>query len=261
MNKILVLFIAGIMTVSCIHTSAEKQKNNPKNTDLIKLNLSGAVKSVEEITYQSDSNGQAAEMDSCCIQTSYFDENGYLVLQVSKNSRGMMKDEILASYYPGGQAKEFITLSAGKKKNRLLLQIDKNGKYNGAQSFDSSGKLEGIYTDLEENEYGAITKGVFRKPDSSIRYSFLSLYDKAYFKNGYQLDSNGKEINYSEYIPDEKGNTIEYISRETVQGSTIRKRKTYSYGSFDEKGNWTLRTVYDENGKAVKIVKRNIYYY
>jgi hypothetical protein len=44
-------------------------------------------------------------------------------------------------------------------------------------------------------------------------------------------------------------------------GKTKTEKKTYKYDHYDEKGNWTQRTAYDDKGKPTKVVKRSFTYY
>ena len=51
-------------------------------------------------------------------------------------------------------------------------------------------------------------------------------------------------------------------STTTVTKDTSKTEKfSYKYDSYDDKGNWTQRTSYNEKGKPVKVIKRTISYY
>ncbi|MBL0358351.1 MAG: hypothetical protein IPP72_16430 [Chitinophagaceae bacterium] len=58
------------------------------------------------------------------------------------------------------------------------IEINKDGKYSGARNIDSTGKLASFYTDLTEDEYGSVTAGTERNPDSSVKSSFAAEYNK-----------------------------------------------------------------------------------
>ena len=70
---------------------------------------------------------------------------------------------------------------------------------------------------------------------------------------------SGKETYSSKIKLDDKNNVIENATKEVTKDSTTNKTTKYRYDSYDDTGNWTQRTEMDENGKPVKIVKKNHY--
>lgn len=258
MKKIVWTLCAGFFLIAC--KDKKQETEGPKNTDLISQNLKGSVESLEETPYKTDSTGKIGDMDTCCTNIQEFDEKGYNPKYYNKDSKGNNKEEGTYIRYDGGQLKEMVMIANGKKKSSLSVQIDKDGKYNGAQSYDSAGKMDGYYLDLRENEYGAVTTGKMYKADSTLKYSFNNTYDKAIFMGG-RTDSAGKMIYESKVKVNDKGDQVEMISTNVTKDSTTTKKETYTYESYDEQGNWTQRTMYDDKGKATKIVKRTITYY
>lgn len=259
MKKIVMTLCAGLFLMACNEKKQEAEA--PKNTDLIGQNLKGKVKQTEETPYQVDSTGKIGAMDSCCIEVQEFDEKGYNSSTISRNSLGKITSETTITHYDGGQVKEFVNMADGKKKSSFSIQIDKDGKYSGAQSYDSTGKMDGYYTDLKENEYGAVLEGKQYKPDSTLKSSFISVYDKAIFISGTNTDSSGKEVNTAKIKLNDKRDVIERTNTDVGKDSTTTKVTVYKYDSYDEQDNWTQRTSYDDKGKATKIVKRTITYY
>lgn len=258
MKKIVCIISAGLLVIAC--NNKKQEAEGSKNTDLISQNLKGKVKQIEESPYQADSAGKIGAMDSCCIDVQEFNEKGYNTNSVSRNSAGTIKSETTISHYDGGQVKEFVTMADGKKKNSFSIQIDKDGKYSGAQSYDSTGKMDSYYTDLKENEYGAVTEGKQHKPDSSIKSSFSSVYDKATFISGTNYDSSGKMSGSTKIKLNDKDDAVEVTSTKVMKDSTTTTVTTHKYNSYDDQGNWTQRTTF-EKGKATKIIKRAITYY
>lgn len=258
MKKILWIFSAGLFLLAC--KDKKQEPEGPKNTDLISQNLKGKVQRLEETPYKVDSTGKIGGMDTCCTSIQEFDEKGYNPKYYSKDSKGNTKEEGTYTRYEGGQMKEMVNTANGKKRNSLTVQIDKDGKYSTAQSYDSTGKMDGYYLDLKENEYGAVTGGKMYNTDSTLKYSFNSDYDKAILM-GSRTDSAGKLLYESKMKVNDKGDAVEMNSTTVTKDSTIHKKETYTYDSSDEQGNWTQRTTYDDKGKATKIVKRTITYY
>ena len=257
MNRIFWLLIVGLLFVAC---NNNKGTDSPKNTDLIIQNLKGMVQRTEETSYKVDSTGKIGAMDSCCASIQEFDAKGYNPKYLSKDNNGITKEEAIYNRYEGGQMKEVVMMTNGKKTSSISIQIGKDGKYISAKSFGADGKMDGYYADLKENEYGSLTGGKFYKTDSTLKYSFTAFFDKA-INIGSQTDSAGKMISENKLKINDKGDVIEMNSTTITKDSTIHKKETYTYDSYDDKGNWTEKTTYNEKGKPVKVVKRTIIYY
>lgn len=258
MRKVILILSAAIFIVAC---KDKEPAEGPKNTDLHAQNLKGNVQVVEETPYKVDSSGKMGAMDTCCIYITEYNEAGYNLKGVTKNSAGVIKSQTSYTQYEGGQAKEMITMADGKKQNSFSIQIDKDGKYSGGQSFDSTGKMDSYYTDLKEDEYGSVTDGVQHKADSTVKASFHSEYVKGLFVGGSTTDSSGKVVNTTKLTLNDKGDVIASTTTNVTKDSTTTKVVTYKYDSYDEQGNWTQRTAFDEKGKATGIIKRTITYY
>ena len=118
------------------------------------------------------------------------------------------------------------------------------------------------YKDLSENEYGEVLKGTEYKPDNTMKSSFENNYDKdGHFIGGSGKDSTGKEIFHSTVKLNDKGDAAEETTMTVTKDSTKNETVTYKYDSYDDQGNWTQRTTYNDKGKPTKIVKRTYTYY
>ena len=259
MKKLLLTLTIGFFLFSC--SNNKKETGAAKNSDWTTQHLKGKVQSYEETSYTPDNSGKIGAMDSCCIDIEQYDKNGYGTTSQSKDSKGNLKSETTVSHYDGGQAKEVVTMSNGKKTNTFSIQINKDGKYSGAQAYDSSGKMTSFYTDLTEDDYGAVTGGIEHKPDSSIRSSFAIENDKGMQVGSTGKDSSGKVTFTFKAELDDKGNMIKSTSTNITKDSTTTKTFTFKYDSYDDQGNWTQRTTYDDKGKATKVAKRTYTYY
>jgi len=77
---------------------------------------------------------------------------------------------------------------------------------------------------------------------------------------GESKDSTGK-VTYSSSVKLNDKNDQEQVTETTVdKDSTKTTVTTYKYDGWDEQGNWTQRTTYDDKGKPTKITKRIITY-
>lgn len=261
MKKISIVFIAALIVFSC----NEKTETTKTNTDWVVDNLKGEVQSVAETPYKVDSTGKIGEMDSCCIEVIDYDSAGNILKITSKDSKGTITREETFTKYPDGLFKEIVNTKDGKVNTRVTIQAE-NGKYSTAQEYDSTGKLTYYYTDINSNEFNQVTSMKRYNADSTLKSSFESSYDKQFFTGQTSKDSSGKEVSKSTAKVDDKGNQVEFSRTSTMKDektqkdSTTTKVTTYTYASYDEKGNWTERTTI-EDGKPTKIIKREFTYY
>ncbi len=259
MRKLFFAITVGALLVSC--SNNKKETEAAKNSDWTSQNLKGNVQSFEETSYTPDSTGKIDAMDSCCIEIQNFDDKGYTKSYQSKDSKGTLKSETTLSHYEGGRAKEVVNMENGKKVNVISIELDKDGKYSAVQVHDSSGKLTNFYTDLKENDYEETTAGTEHKADSSVASSFESDYNKGIQVGSTGKDSSGKvTFTYKAELND-KGDVVKATTTNITKDSTTTKVITYKYDSYDDQGNWTQRTTYNDKGKATKVVKRKYTYY
>ncbi len=254
------------MVVSVIVFSCnESKKEITKNTDWHADNLSGKVEQTTDSTYKTDSTGKAVELDSCCVVSTKYDEKGYSSAYTSANKAGTDKEEGTFTHDDKGLFTGQKFIKNGKQMSSLTVE-NKDGVYSGAQSFDSTNKMDFYYTDITANDYGRITGFKQYKPDSTLKSSMTFNYNNQFLKDQSAKDSVGKETSSYAQTFDDKNHVVESTYKEiktdsTKKDSTITTVTKYSYDTFDDKGNWVQRTEMNEKGKPVKIVKRTITYY
>ena len=86
-------------------------------------------------------------------------------------------------------------------------------------------------------------------------------YDGPNFIGGTATDSTGKTTYTGTVKLDDKGNAVEETTTTLEKGVTKTEVVTYKYDSYDDKGNWTQRTSYNDKGKPTKVVKRIFAFY
>lgn len=241
--------------------TAKKETEVAKNSDWHSQHLKGDVQTVEETSYTPDSTGTVGAMDSCCISTETYDDKGYTISTSKKDSKGTITEDVSLSHFDGGQTKEVKTMKAGKPFSSFMIQIDSAGKYSGAQELDSAGNVKFFYTDLEEDANGGVTTGTRHKADSSYMGTFYNVYTDGMQTGNSFNDSTGKEVYKSVSEMNDKGLISKTTETDTEKDSTTTTVKTFTYDTFDEAGNWTQRTTYNDKGKVTKVVKRNITYF
>lgn len=264
MKKISIVFMAVFFAISC----NEKKDAVTTTPDRVMDNLKGDVHQAIETPYKTDSTGKVGEMDSCCVSVTTYDSAGYFSKYTSKDSKGVVGFEQNISRYENGLFKEITMTDKGKPTGRITIQLDKDGKkYSTAQEYDSVGKVASFYKDFSQNEYNQLTGMKQYKPDSTLKSSQETKYDKYIFLESISRDSAGKEVSKSTVKLDDKNNQIENTTVNTMKSPATQKDSTttkvtkYKYDSYDDQGNWTQRTEWDDKGKAVKVVKREITYY
>ena len=257
MKKISILSMAVLVAFSC----NQKKQELPKNSDVLVDNLKGHVEQTTDTDYKVDSSGKIGEQDSCCIVTAKYDEKGYITGYNSDNKVGIKKEETTFSHYDNGAMKDIKNFKSGNLSSSISIQIDKDGKYSGAEEHDSLNKMKFYYTGFSQNDYGQLTDLKKYNADSTLSATMSNNFDKQIYTGGETKDSVGK-ITFSSTVKlDDKKNVIESDTKNVTKDSTTHKVTKYKYDSFDDKDNWTQRTEMNENSKPVKITKRTITYY
>jgi len=258
--KQILLFLSSIsLLIACNNSTEIKSASLAKNSDITQQNLKEQVKQYEEISYTVDSTG-AGKKDSL-MNINGFDEKGYQAKSFTKDSSGKIHTEQTVTHGENGVFKEMITMSDGKQTFKLVTEYDKDGKYTGGKSYDSTGKQDSYYTDLATNEYGIVYAGKQHFMDGRIKSTWDNKFNGPIYVSGTSTDSTGK-MSYTRSVKvNDKGDPIEEIATTREKDSTKTEKMTYKYDSYDDKGNWTQRTTYNEKGKPSKIIKRTFTYY
>ncbi|HUZ57289.1 MAG TPA: hypothetical protein VMU83_00735 [Hanamia sp.] len=257
MKKIIFLAVTGIIAFSC----NQKKQEYPKNADVLADNLKGNVEQTVTTDYKVDSTGKIGEQDSCCVVTVKYDKKGYITKYSSINKVGTDSDEEAFTHFDNGAMKGIKISKNGNLSLAFSIQIDKDGKYSGAEQYDSTNKMKFYFTNILQNDYGQITDMKKYNADSTFSGSMSNTYNNQINTGGEMKDSLGKVTSTTTLKLDDKNNVIESDTKSVVKDSTTNKVTKYKYDSFDDKGNWTQRTQSDENGKPEKITKREITYY
>lgn len=263
MKKFLFLISSGLFLAACNDqpkTAVASAGSTKKNTDLLSQNLKGRVERIEESTYAADSSGKMGKQDST-ISISEFNEQGYQVKVTTKDLSGQVKEEQAMSHHPNGATREFSRMKNGKTIERWVIDLDSNGKYKKATIYDSTGKMSSYWTNITENEFGQVLSGTQYTTDNRLMSSFTNQYNGPLFIGGSSKDSTGRENYRNANKMDEKGYPMELSTTTINNDSTITETISFKYDSWDEKGNWTQRTEYNDKGKATKINKRTFSYY
>jgi len=228
-------------------------------------NLKGSPTQVESDTYKIDSTGKTGPLDEKNIEK--YDSSGYSVSNVTMNGKDSVKSQTSYTHGADGYMTSMETTGAkNEKKSSLTIQYDGPGKYSGAKSYDSTGKMDVYYTDLTSNSFGMVTGGKGYHPDSTLKMSFVNEFDSVYYVGGSAKDSVGKTTYTGKQTLNDKKDVAKSeemtvtTDPKTKKDSTKTTITTYTYDGWDSHGNWTQQTSINEKGKPIKIVKRIIVY-
>jgi hypothetical protein len=228
-------------------------------------NLRGNPTQVESDTYKIDSTGKMGPLDEKNIEK--YDSSGYSVSSVTMNGKDSVKSQTSYAHGADGYMTSMETTGAkNEKKSSLTVQYDGPGKYSGAKSYDSTGKMDVYYTDLTSNSFGMVTGGKGYHPDSTLKMSFVNEFDSVYYVGGSAKDSVGKTTYTGKQTLNDKKDVAKSeemtvtTDPKTKKDSTKTTVTTYTYDGWDSHGNWTQQTSINEKGKPTKIIKRIILY-
>ena len=255
----LLLFGIAVFTACNNNSKKDTAQEINMNADLLQQNLKGKVKSITETSTNIDSTG-VEKPDSLTTYTS-FDEKGYQTEFLTKDSSGKVVSEQFAERNDSGLVTEFGTKKDGKIVSRVVTDISKDGKYLGGKRYDSTGKQDGYYKDLMQNEYSIVYSGKLYDMNDKVKETFDMKYDKTHFLGGKTTDSTGKTAYEGTAKVNDKGDMTEEDYTYVEDGKSKSEKKTYKYDNYDNKGNWTQRTTYDNKDKRTKVVKRSFMYY
>ena len=258
--KRLIMAAFAVSLISLTSCNSNQQTTEArKNTDLIQQNLKGKVQSFEERTVNLDSAGKMKADSSVAIIN--LNKEGYFTDYTTKDSSGKTTLNQTISHNADGMFSEVKNTKDGKQTYRLVTEADKNGNYTGGKTYDSSGKQDSYYTDLKTNEYGIVYAGKQHFMNGNTKSTFDMKYDGPNFVGGIATDSTGKPSYQGTVKLNDKGDAMEEHSTTREKDSTKTQNLTYKYDGYDDKGNWTQRTTYNDKEKPTVIVKRILTYY
>ena len=255
-------------------------------TDLVKMNLKGKVKSIIEKTYSVTESSNKPQKNKFRDRTVFqFDINGNMIEKSIYNEKNDLNTKFSVQFDQNGKIKETTDYQSYKDfdeypypkegiTNKETYEYDGNGKLikkitsganvipNGSSGF--GGYLE-KYEEIYAYEYD--TKGNLIQEISADNTTTEDSMDKYNGKTTYRYDDNGNKtemaaINLDNgefrdkatFLYDSKNNLIEecYFN---LDGS-IRRKQCYKY---DEKNNLVEKSDYNSVTKVLNIIETSSY--
>jgi hypothetical protein len=222
-------------------------------TDLEQANIKGHLKKLITETYELDSLGHMGKLMSERIEM--FDELGYTITDTAKDF--IERNEVVnfLNYNKNGSLASLITFENGKKQSKMSLKYN-NDKCISVNIYDSNDKLETYYDNISQTKYGLLSSLNSHDANGRLTMSFVNEYDSIYQIGAIAKNSIGKlkskvRISLTSKMDQENMLEISYF-----KDSSVQKFLSYKYENWDTTGNWIQQTIYDDNGKSIKIVKR-----
>ena len=232
------------------------------NSDWAINHLKGKVKSIEESHYTPDSLGSISAMDSCCTEVEVHNENGFVVKYYETDSDGTVTEETVIEYVEGDEFKSARTTIDGKEVFVRVANYDADGKLLDATDTDSTGQITYYYDNMIENEIGQILSGKMYSADSTFMGTWTRKYTDGMETGRGWSDQDGNVLDDTTGELNEKGWLAKMTTVNTdAKGVSTTTVETMVYDSFDEMGNWTQRTEFDNDGKTEQVEKRVYTYF
>ena len=261
MKKLPLILFATLLLFACSE-APEETVTIAENSGWATSHLKGMVQSFEETHYTPDSTGQIGAMDSCCIEVNVFDDMGYLASYSERDREGTVTRKTTFERLEGGKIKSAVRTENGKQVWTRTIVHDENGNTLYGEDRDSSGQVTYYYSDIEENEIGQALKGKMHSADSTFMGIWSRKYTDGMRTGSGWVDSTGIQINDYTGELNEDGWLAKMTIVKMGEDSTLTTSvETYTYDSIDDMGNWTQRTLYNEEGKATEVEKRTYTYF
>ena len=255
--KAIVLFTTCLALITACSNKKDKRV---KHSDLRTENIKGDVSQMTITSYTSDSTGKIGEMQDCCKTVFEYNEDGNLLRQKSINKEGKITEEETTTIHESGLRTSVTTMKEGKRTRYMVFQVNDSGQYFAGKVLDSADKVVMYYEDLVMNEWGQPVSFTLYGKDSTVIMKEQAKYEGNKLISYFQTDKNGKQIARYVHTYNEKNEGIEETAIEMTEEGEKKTTRKHTYGDYDSNGNWTTMTEWNENGKAVSILKREFVY-
>lgn len=239
--------------VSCLLASCAGKQSIKYLTDLEQANIRGRVTKLVTETYKVDSLGEVGKLELVTIEI--FNKLGFTSTDTTKDL--IEKNEVVEFliYNKNGSLSSSSTFENGKMQSKMLLKYD-DSRCMAIEIYDSNNKLESYYGNIQQTDFGLLSSLSSYDTNDKLTMSYTNDYDSIYQISATAKDSIGRLSSAIKIrLTDKKypENMLEVIY---FKDSTIKKYLSYKYESWDTTGNWIRQTVFDDKGKAIKIVNR-----
>ncbi|MFM9909737.1 MAG: hypothetical protein ACKVOW_10325 [Chitinophagaceae bacterium] len=222
------------------------------------VNIKGNVTKLVTETYNVDSLGELGKLESVTIEI--FDELGYTIIDTTKNF--IEKSEVVEFliFNKNGSLSSSSTYENGKKQSKMLLKYE-SSKCIAIEIYDSKDKLESYHNNIQQTEFGLLLSMNSYDKKGKLTMSHKNGYDSIYQISAASKDSSGVLVSEFKINLTENNYPENMLEISYYKDSTIKKYLSYKYEIWDKAGNWIQQTIFNDNGKPVKMVKRIFSYH
>lgn len=223
--------------------------------------LHGKVKSIEETPYTADKDGNIGEMDSCCVSMEMYNEHGFMTKETEKNSAGETTETGVIDRDEMGRFMGYTATADGRVVFKRVVERDTEGNAISAVDTDTTGQVTRKHTVDDANEHFQALSGKSYLADGTYLGTWSYDYvDGMRVSSGWVDSTDVQRMKRTGEL-----NDLGWISKSVEvkvgeDGNTTTTTTTYTYDSFDDAGNWTQKTKY-ENDEPVAVMKRSYTYY
>jgi hypothetical protein len=271
MKKLGLLIAIPFLVYSC--NNAEKENTEKSETeettetvemvrsDLQNEHMFGEVSSYEQTPYTPDEEGNIGAMDSCCIEMEEYDENGFAVKYMEKNSAGEVTETVMMQRDDMGRFTWYTVTENGIVVFKRVIKRDEDGTLLEAIDSDSTGQITSVHKVAEVNENGQALSGKSFQEDGTYNGTWSFGYVDGLRVSNAWTDSTGVQRMQRVGEVNDKGWLAKVVDvRVGDEGDTTTVVETYTYDSFDDMGNWTQRTMYKDD-VPTEVLKRTYTYF
>lgn len=273
----------GTTTTSTSSTAIVK-KEMPKDNDLSKKNLQGAVKERTVWVYAPDATGK---IDKNAIkggvQVTYNEEGNKLTWK-SYDEKKETLDTWEYLYNPAGQLKERKTIN-GPVLHTFYYRYNKEGQLEQSEEHTNGSLMKTTTYQYDEAGRLVLSQDYFEgsKSESNRKQRYndqgqlaeMQVYDEEHvvqLKKRYGYNEQGQEIEqaiYSgsnipsykrQFVYDEQQNLVKDWAY--LEDGTLNGRDAFSYQyTYDNKGNWLTKIKTDAKGQPLEYSTQMLVYY
>ncbi len=248
MNLLLKFICASYLLTACSRKQSIKYL-----TDLEQANIKGHVTKLVTETYKVDSLGQIGKLHTVTIEI--FNKHGYTITDTTNDIMEKKKVVNFLTYNKNGSLSSLSTFENGKMQSKMLLKYD-NSKCLTIKIYDLNYNLGSYYDNITQTKQGLLLSLNSYNAKGKLTMSYVNDYDSIYQIKATATDSIGMltsevMINLTDKKYKESMLEVTYF-----KDSTITKYLSYKYENWDTTGNWIRQTVFNDKGKAIKIVNR-----
>ncbi len=248
--NLLLKFLCGI----CLLVSCTRKLQIKYLTDLEQANIRGNVIKLVTETYNVDSLGQIGKLELVTIEI--FDELGNTITDTTKDL--IEGDEIVEFliFNKNGSLSSSSTFENGKKQSKMILKYDSSGNCIAIEVYNSNDKLESYYENIQQNKFGLLLGMNCYDINGKLTVSYKNGYDSIYQISATAKDSIGILTSEVKIHLTSKKYPENMLEVAYFKDSTSKKYFSYKYESWDTAGNWIQQTIFNDNKKPIKMVKR-----